>query len=249
MGIVLKSREEVFIMRTAGRIVAEVLEKLSEEAKPGVTTAHLDEIAVGILERHGATASFKDYRGYPASICASIDEEVVHGIPGNRRLEEGQILSLDFGARLKGLHADAAVTVAVGGASPAAREIIEVTRGALDAGIQHARAGNRLGDASAAIQEYVESRGYSVVREWVGHGVGRQLHEDPQIPNFGEPGEGPLLQSGMTLALEPMVNAGGWRTRMTDNGWTVVTMDGSLSAHFEHTIAIGDDMAEILTTN
>jgi methionyl aminopeptidase len=172
---------------------------------------------------------------------------VVHGIPGQRTLVEGDIVSLDFGAKLKGFHADAALTVGVGDVRPEAQEIIEVTRGALHAGIAAAKTGNRLGDISAAIQEYVESRGYSVVREWVGHGIGRQLHEDPQVPNFGVPGEGPLLQNGMTVALEPMVNAGGWRTRVMDNGWTVVTNDGGLSAHFEHTIAIGEDGAKILT--
>jgi methionyl aminopeptidase len=247
MGIILKSPQEIAIMQEAGRVVAAVLKALAEEARPGVKTSHLDDVAVDFLRKHGATASFLNYRGYPASVCVSINEEVVHGIPGQRTLVEGDIVSLDFGAKLEGFHADAALTVGVGEIRPEAREIIEVTRSALHAGIAAAKTGNRLGDISAAIQEYVESRGSSVVREWVGHGIGRQLHEDPQVPNFGVPGEGPLLQKGMTVALEPMVNAGGWRTRVTDNGWTVVTDDGSLSAHFEHTIAIDEDGAKILT--
>jgi methionyl aminopeptidase len=247
MGIILKSPQEIAIMQEAGEVVEAVLKALAEEARPGVKTMHLDDVAVDLLRKHGATASFLNYRGYPASVCISINEEVVHGIPGQRTLVEGDIVSLDFGAKLKGFHADAALTVGVGDVRPEAQEIIEVTRGALHAGIAAAKTGNRLGDISAAIQEYVESRGYSVVREWVGHGIGRQLHEDPQVPNFGVPGEGPLLQNGMTVALEPMVNAGGWRTRVMDNGWTVVTNDGGLSAHFEHTIAIGEDGAKILT--
>ncbi len=247
MGIILKSPQEIAIMQEAGKVVEAVLKALAEEARPGVKTSHLDHVAVDLLRKHGATASFLNYRGYPASVCVSINEEVVHGIPGQRTLVEGDIVSLDFGAKLEGFHADAALTVGVGEIKAEAREIIEVTSNALHAGIAAAKVGNRLGDISAAIQEYVETRGYSVVREWVGHGIGRQLHEDPQVPNFGVPGEGPLLQKGMTVALEPMVNAGGWRTRVTDNGWTVVTDDGSLSAHFEHTIAIGEDGATILT--
>jgi len=247
MGIVLKSSREIASMREAGRIAAMVLDKAARAVMPGITTRELDDIAVDEVRRLGAEASFKGYRNFPASICTSINEEVVHGIPGRRVLREGDIVSLDFGARLNGFHGDAAVTVGVGKIRPAAREIIEVTRGALEAGIAAAGVGARLGDVSAAIQSYAEERGFSVVREYVGHGIGHDLHEDPQVPNFGVPGEGPLLQKGMTLALEPMVNAGGYRTRVADDGWTVATADGALSAHFEHTIAIGEYGADILT--
>jgi methionyl aminopeptidase len=245
MGIVLKSSREIASMREAGRIAAIVLDSVARAVRPGITTRELDDIAVDELRRLGAEPSFKGYRGFPASICASINEEVVHGIPGRRVLKEGDIVSLDFGARVNGFHGDAAVTVGVGKISSAARKIIDTTSGALGAGI--AAAGVRLGDVSAAIQRYAEARGFSVVREYVGHGIGHDLHEDPQVPNFGVPGEGPLLQKGMTLALEPMVNAGGYRTKVAEDGWTVVTADGSLSAHFEHTIAIGEYGADILT--
>jgi methionyl aminopeptidase len=247
MGIVLKSSREIASMREAGRIAAIVLDSVARAVRPGITTRELDDIAVDELRRLGAEPSFKGYRGFPASICASINEEVVHGIPGRRVLKEGDIVSLDFGARVNGFHGDAAVTVGVGKISSAARKIIDTTSGALGAGIAVAGVGVRLGDVSAAIQRYAEARGFSVVREYVGHGIGHDLHEDPQVPNFGVPGEGPLLQKGMTLALEPMVNAGGDRTKVAEDGWTVVTADGSLSAHFEHTIAIGEYGADILT--
>lgn len=247
IGIIIKSSQEIVIMREAGRVVAAVIDALSKEVRPGITTAELDKVAVNELKRRAAVSSFKGYRGFPASICTSVNEEVVHGIPGNRILKEGDIISLDVGAFLKGFHADAAVTLAVGTISPDARKLMEATRGALESGIAAARDGVRLGDVSAAIQSYAESRGFSVVREYVGHGIGRDLHEEPQVPNFGIAGEGSLLKKGMTLALEPMVNAGVWRTRLTDNKWTVVTADGKLSAHFEHTIAITDGMPEILT--
>jgi len=248
VGIIIKSAREIAIMREAGRIVAAVIEALTKEVIPGVTTAELEDVAVRELKRRGAIASFKGYRGFPASICTSVNEEVVHGIPGKRVLKEGDIISLDVGAKLNGFHADAAVTLAAGTISPEARKLIETTSDSLKAGIAAAKGGVRLGDVSVAIQSYAESRGFSVVREYVGHGVGRDLHEDPQVPNFGVAGEGPLLKKGMTVALEPMLNAGIWRTRVTDNKWTVVTADGKLSAHFEHTIAITDGMAEILTT-
>jgi methionyl aminopeptidase len=247
VGIIIKSAQEIAIMREAGRIVAAVIEALTKEVSPGVTTADLENIAVRELKRRGAIASFKGYRSYPASICTSVNEEVVHGIPGRRVLNEGDIISLDVGAMLNGFHADAAVTLAVGTISPEARKLIETTSNSLKAGIAAAKGGVRLGDVSVAIQSCAESRGFSVVREYVGHGIGRDLHEDPQVPNFGVAGEGPLLKRGMTMALEPMLNAGVWRTRVADNKWTVVTADGKLSAHFEHTIAITEDMPEILT--
>lgn len=234
-------------MREAGRIVAVVIAALTRAIAPGVTPKELNAIAVRELKRHGATASFKGYRGFPASTCVSVNDEVVHGIPGERPLKEGDIVSLDFGACYRGFHGDAAVTVGVGNISLASRSLLEVTEGALRAGIAAARHGARLGDISAAIQFYVESRGFSVVREYVGHGIGREMHEEPQIPNFGLPGQGPLLQNGMTLALEPMVNAGDWRTKVAENRWTVVTADGSLSAHFEHSIAIDGAEPKILT--
>jgi len=247
IGIIIKSPQEIAIMREAGRIVAAIIGVLTKEVKPGITTGELDEIAVHEFKKRGAIASFKGYRGFPASICTSVNEEVVHGIPSNRVLKEGDIISLDIGAFSNGFHADAAVTLPVGRVNRQARELIEATREALMAGIAAAKSGGRLGDVSAAIQSYVEARNFSVVREYVGHGIGRDLHEDPQVPNFGVAGEGPLLKKGMTLALEPMVNVGGWQTRVTDNKWTVVTVDGKLSAHFEHTIAITDGMPEILT--
>ncbi|MFC2048283.1 type I methionyl aminopeptidase, partial [Chloroflexota bacterium] len=200
------------------------------------------------LKKLGAKSSFKGYRGFPANLCVSVNEEIVHGIPGKRVLREGDIVSLDFGAIFKGFHGDAAVTVGVGNISPEAEKLMEITEGALKEGIAAAQAGARLGDISAAIQYYAESRGYSVVREYTGHGIGWEMHEEPQIPNFGLPGQGPVLKKGMTLALEPMVNIGDWRTRVGDDHWVVFTADGGLSAHFEHTIAITDAEPEVLTT-
>jgi methionyl aminopeptidase len=246
-GVIVKSPQEIALMRAAGRVVAAILESLAKAVRPGVTTGELDQVAAEEVERWEAQASFKNYRGFPASICTSINEEVVHGIPGDRTLREGDIVSLDFGAKLNGFHADAAVTLGAGRIAREAQSMIDVTRVALEEGISAAGVGGRIGDISAAIQSYVEGRGFSVVREYVGHGIGRSLHEDPQIPNFGNPGDGLVLQRGMTLALEPMVNAGTWRTRVAENGWTVVTVDGRLSAHFEHTIAITDSGPEILT--
>lgn len=247
MGIILKSPREITQMRGAGRVVAAVLEEVGKKVRPGITTAELDDIAVSEVKKRGAEASFKGYRGFPASICTSVNEEVVHGIPGSRVLQEGEIISLDFGALMNGFHGDAAVTVGVGKISTEAQKIIDATRGALQAGIAAARIGARLGDVSAAIQSYAEARGFSVVREYVGHGIGRELHEDPQVPNFGVTGEGPVLQKGMTMALEPMLNAGGWRTSVAEDKWTVVTADGRLSAHFEHTIVIDEKGPGILT--
>ncbi len=247
MSIIIKSDREIALMRRAGRIVALVLEVLTVRLKPGMKTGELDMIAARELERLGARSSFKGYRGFPANLCVSVNDEIVHGIPGDRVLDEGDIVSFDFGVLFKGFQGDAAVTVGVGEISPQARELIETTQGALHAGIAAARSGARLGDISAAIQNYAESGGYSVVREYTGHGIGREMHEEPQVPNFGVPGSGPELKKGMTLALEPMVNTGDWRTRLGDDHWTVLTADGSLSAHFEHTIAITDGEAEVLT--
>ena len=243
----IKSAEEVTIMRRAGKVVAAILERLKNEVKPGVTTRQLDAVAVEELKKRGAKASFKGYRGYPASLCVSINEEVVHGIPGERLIEEGDIVSLDFGAYVDGFHGDAAVTVGAGKLSSQAQELLDVTEAALLAGIKAAHCGAYLGDVSAAIQTYVEAKGFSVVREYCGHGIGRDLHEDPQVPNFGVAGKGPVLQRGVTLALEPMVAVGDWRTCVADNRWTVRTVDNSLSAHFEHTIAIGTAEPEVLT--
>ena len=244
---VIKSEEEIAIMRKAGKIVAAVLERLKKEVRPGIKTKQLDVIAEGELKKLNAKASFKGYRGYPASLCVSINNEIVHGIPGERVIKEGDIVSLDFGAYFEGFHGDSAITVGVGKVSPAAQKLMDVTRESLAIGIEAARAGAFLGDVSAAIQNYIETNGFSVVREYCGHGIGRDLHESPQVPNFGPPGKGPMLQKGLTLAIEPMVTAGGWRTRVDDNEWTVRTADNSLAAHFEHTIAIGNAEPEILT--
>jgi methionyl aminopeptidase len=245
---IIKSAEEIAVMREAGRIVAIVLQKMSEAIKPGIKTRQLDDLAEKELGRwKGAKASFKGYNGFPASICASVNDEIVHGIPDGRVLKEGDIISLDFGVIYKGFQGDAALTVGVGQVSPEAARLMEVARASLVQGIAAAREGGNLGDIGAAIQKYVECKGYSVVREYSGHGIGREMHEDPLVPNFGSKGEGLKLKEGMTLALEPMLNAGGWKTRQNANGWTVHTADNSLSAHFEHTIAIRSGEAEILT--
>lgn len=235
-------------MRQAGRIVAEVLAVLQQEVRPGINTAELDELACQSITKHKATPSFKGYRGFPASLCVSINEEVVHGIPNKKRyLKEGDIVSFDVGAIYQGYHGDAAVTVGVGEITEASRKLLTVVVGALAAGIAQSRAGKRTGDISWAIQNYAESRGYSVVREYTGHGIGLQMHEDPQIPNYGQPKRGVLLKPGMTFALEPMVSEGDWRTQVLADNWTVVTKDRKLSAHFEHTIAVTEGEPEILT--
>jgi methionyl aminopeptidase len=244
---VIKSPQEVAIMRQAGKIVAKTLQRLTEEIRPGIKTSHLDSVAASELKKYGAKASFKGYRGFPAYLCVSVNDEIVHGIPGERELNTGDIVSLDFGAIVNGFHGDGAITVGVGRISSKAQELVAVTEAALMVGIKEARNGAHLGDVSAAIQNYVETRGFSVVREYSGHGVGRDLHEDPLVPNFGPSGEGPVLRKGMTLAIEPMVTIGDWRTRVAGNKWTVLTVDGSLAAHFEHTIAISEDEPEILT--
>jgi methionyl aminopeptidase len=246
--IILKSPDEIAKMRRAGRIVAGTIDRVLEAVRPGLTTGGLDEVAEAYIAEQGAVPSFKGYRGFPASICASLNNEVVHGIPGPRKLKPGDILSLDFGAIWEGYHADSAVTVFVGEPSSAeAEKLVRVTEDALEAGISEIRAGRRLSDIGHAVQQVVEGAGFSVVREYVGHGIGRSLHEDPQIPNYGPPGRGPEIKPGLVVAVEPMVNMGGWETRVLPDRWTVVTADGSLSAHFEHTIAITDDGPEVLT--
>jgi methionyl aminopeptidase len=253
--IVLKSPEELDKMRRAGRIVAETRAKVVAAVRPGITTARLDAVAEESIRGAGATPSFKGYRGsggairpFPASICASVNEQVVHGIPGNRVLTEGDLVSLDFGAIWEGYHGDSAISVFVGEPpSDEAEKLVLVTEQSLEAGISQIRPGGRLSDIGHAVQQVVEGAGFAVVREYVGHGIGQQMHEDPQIPNYGEPGRGPELRPGMVLAVEPMVNMGSWETRVLDDDWTVVTADGSLSAHFEHTIACTDDGPEVFT--
>jgi len=243
--VVIKSDEEIAIMRKCGRILAAILDRLRAEVRPGITTAELDRIMAEESRKRGVTPSFKNYRGFPANLCVSVNDEIVHGIPGKRTLQEGDIVSLDVGARLNGFHTDAAVTVGVGRISGEAEDLIAVTGDSLKSGIAQAVCRAWVGDISSAVQSYVEAKGFSVVREYTGHGVGRDLHEEPQIPNFAF-GKGSLLRRGMTLAIEPMVNAGDWHTKLGANQWTVLTADGSLSAHFEHTIAITDDEAELL---
>jgi methionyl aminopeptidase len=247
MAISIKSEREIALMRQAGKIVARVLAVLAEAIKPGLTTKELDIIAESEVKRLGGKPSFKGYRGYPASLCVSINDEIVHGIPGERILKEGDIVSLDFGAIYQGYQGDAARTVGVGTISLRAKELMQATEGSFYAGLAKARDQNKLGDVSAAIQSYAESKGFSVVREYTGHGIGRQMHEEPLIPNFGFPGTGPVLKKGMTIAIEPMLNVGDWRTKVGSNLWTVSTIDGSLSSHYENTIAITDGEPEILT--
>jgi methionyl aminopeptidase len=247
--IFLKTDEEIARMRKAGRIVAGTIDRVVAAVAPRRTTADLDRVAEDYIRSVGATPSFLGYRGFTASICASLNDEVVHGIPSPTRvLREGDLLSLDFGAIWEGFHADSAVTVFVGEPSSAeAEKLVRVTEDSLEAGISEIREGARLGDIGHAVQQVVEGAGFAVVREYVGHGIGRALHEDPQIPNYGTPGKGLPLKRGMVVAVEPMVNMGDWPTRALADGWTVVTADGSLSAHFEHTIALTGEGREVLT--
>ena len=247
--IILKSPDEVAKMRVAGSIVAETIDTVLAAVRPGVSTADLDAVAEAFIRERKATPSFKGYRGFPASICASPNEEVVHGIPSPKRiLKEGDVLSLDFGAIWDGYHADSAVTVFVAEPPSAeAEKLVRVTEEALEAGISQIRPGGRLSDISHAVQQVVEGAGFSVVREYVGHGIGRSLHEDPQIPNYGLPGRGPELRPGLVVAVEPMVTMGDWKTRVLADDWTVVTADRSLAAHSEHTIAVTEDGREVLT--
>lgn len=236
--IILKTPAEIEVMAEASRVVAEALEIVWKEVRPGVSTDDLDRIAEEAIRARGGIPAFKGYRSYPKTLCASVNEQVVHGIPSKRKLKDGDIIGLDLGAIVGGFYGDSAVTVAVGRIPEATAKLVQVTEEALYLGIQQAVVGNRLTDISHAVQRYVESAGYSVVTEFVGHGIGRQLHEEPQVPNYGKPGQGPRLQPGMVLAIEPMVNMGGSAVRVLDDRWTAVTADGSLSAHFEHTIAI-----------
>ncbi len=247
MPIILKSRDEIATMRDAGRINSEVLQMLVERLRPGLVEKELDETVRKEFKKRNVIPAFLDYQGYPATVCVSVNDEIVHGIPGDREIMDGDVVSIDLGCIHKGFVADSAVTVAVGRASAEAKRLVEVTREALNRGIGAARAGARLGQIGAAIQSYVEGEGFFVVREYVGHGVGRQMHEDPQVPNYGNPDSGPLLKEGMVIAIEPMVNVGDWRTKRDPDNWTVRTLDGSLSAHFEHTLAIRDGEAEVLT--
>ena len=236
--IILKTPDEIALMAKASRVVAEALEVLKSAAKPGVTTDELDRLAEAEIRSRGAVPAFKGYRNYPKTLCVSVNEQVVHGIPSKRVLKDGDIVGLDLGAIVGGFYGDSAVTIAVGRIDEKAAMLVRVTEESLSLAIQQARVGNRLSDISHAVQQHVEAAGYSVVTEFVGHGIGRQLHEEPQVPNYGKPGQGPRLQPGMVLAIEPMVNMGGPAVRVLDDRWTAVTVDGSLSAHFEHTIAI-----------
>jgi len=245
--IIIKSKNEINIMRKAGEIVAGALEAVRKAIAPGITTAELDKIADDYIRSKGAFPSFKGYQGFPASICASINAQVVHGIPGSTVLKEGDIISIDIGAVYNGYHGDAARTYPVGAVSPNALRLIKVTEESFYRGLEFAREGHRLSDISHAIQTYVEEHGYSVVKALVGHGIGRQMHEDPQVPNFGRAGRGPRLRAGMTLAIEPMVNEGTDEVVTLDDHWTVLTRDGSLSAHYENTIAITSNEPIILT--
>ena len=245
--VILKQPDEIAKARASNRIVAEVLSVLREKVKPGVTTLELDQIAERTAEKRGAMPAFKGYRGYPYALCASINEEVVHGMPSKRVLLEGDIIGLDFGVYYQGFYGDSAITLPVGRVNAGAARLMEVTEKSLYEAIRQTSAGNRLGDISAAVQTTVEAAGFSVVRDFVGHGIGRQMHEDPQIPNFGKKGRGIELKAGMIFAIEPMVNEGDYRVKILADGWTVVTEDGSLSAHFEHSVAITDNGPEILS--
>ena len=242
-----KSAQELGTMRRAGKVVADTLDRLENALRPGITTAELDELAERWILAAGGKPSFKGYRGFPASICTSPNDVIVHGIPGDVVLEDGDVVSLDVGVLLDGFHADSAWTFPVGAVDAEAAELLKVTEASLDAAVDVCSPGRRLGDVGFAVEQVAEAAGFSIVREYVGHGVGRALHEDPQIPNYGPPGRREVLSPGMTLAIEPMVNAGGPATRVMDDGWTVRTGDGRLSAHFEHTVAITPEGHEVLT--
>ncbi len=245
--IKIKTEKEIRLIRQACRVSSKVLQGLKRYLEPGISTAQLDQKAQGLLMEMGAVSAFKGYQGYPANICTSVNEEIVHGIPGKRRLKEGDIISLDVGAKLNGYFGDLACTFGVGAISQSAQRLLEIGRQALGLGLAKARAGNHLLDISSAIQSHVESCGFSVVRNFVGHGVGCQLHEEPEIPNFGKPGFGPILKAGMVLAIEPMVNEGGSEVEISEDRWTARTKDGKLSAHFEHSVCISEGAPEILT--
>ncbi|HXU91352.1 MAG TPA: type I methionyl aminopeptidase [Methylomirabilota bacterium] len=247
--IELKSTREVALMRAGGHILADVVNHLREAVRPGLSTLEIDEDVEAFIRARGALPAFKGYRGFPATVCISINEEVVHGIPSaHRRIKDGDIVGLDLGCIVEGYYADCAFTLAIGDVPPKVQQLLDVTRESLEAAIAECRAGRRLSDVSHAVQAHVERHGFSVVRAFVGHGIGRALHEDPQIPNFGDPGRGPQLRPGMVLAIEPMVTMGSWEVKVLDDGWTAVTRDGSLAAHFEHTIAVTEDGPEVLTS-
>ena len=246
-GVTIKSPRELDSMREAGRVVASVIALLREAVRPGMRTKELDAIAAREIKRMGAKPAFLGYRGFPATICVSLNEEIVHGIPGSRIIEDGDIVKMDIGAIVDGLYGDAAFSVQAGTASPEAQALLTTGRESLELAIEAVAPGARLGDIGAAVQEHAESRGYGVVREYVGHGIGRRLHEEPQVPNYGVQGRGLLLREGMVLAIEPMVNVGTWHTKLLSDQWTVVTADGALSAHFEHTVAVTAEGAEVLT--
>jgi methionyl aminopeptidase len=246
--IVLKSPREIALMRRGGEILADLMDDLRGVVRSGMTTKEIDEEVETFLKRRGAKPAFKGYRGFPATVCVSINDEIVHGIPSpHRRVKEGDIVSLDLGCIVEGYYADCAFTLALGDVPPEVQQLLDVTRESLDHAISECRPGRRLSDVSYAVQRHVEAHGFAVVRAFVGHGIGRALHEDPQVPNFGEPGRGPQLRPGMVLAIEPMVTMGTWEVKILDDGWTAVTRDGSLSAHFEHTIAVTDDGPDVLT--
>ncbi|MBD3289965.1 type I methionyl aminopeptidase [candidate division KSB1 bacterium] len=245
--IIIKSPREIELIRKSCRIVVKTFELVGRLLKPGVKTIEIDEAVTDYIQSQGARPAFKGYRGYPASVCVSIDDQVVHGIPDRRKLESGQIVGIDIGVQLDEYFGDAARTFAIGEISPKRQKLLKITEEALYKGIDKAVEGNRLSDVSHAIQKHVENANFSVVRDLVGHGIGRKLHEDPQVPNYGKPNHGPRLKEGMVLAIEPMVNAGGYQVRTSDDNWTIYTQDGSPSAHFEHTIVITRDKPEILT--
>ena len=245
--ITLKSSHEIDLMRRAGKITAAARALAGEMVRPGVTTQEIDSAVEHFIRKQGAVPSFLNYHGYPASACISVNDEIIHGIPGKRVLQEGDIVSVDVGAYIGGFHGDCAATFACGQITPEAQNLIDVTRQSFFEGIKFAKEGCRLQDISAAIQTYVESQGYSIVREYVGHGVGTEMHESPEIPNFGRPGRGPRLLRGMTLAIEPMVNAGTAAIKLMPDGWTVRTLDGENAAHYENTVLITDGEPEILT--
>ena len=245
--IICKSLKEIEILKKSNQVVAFILKELKKNCHPGVTTLELDQLADQLIRKNNCIPAFKGYRNYPASLCISINEEIVHGIPGERKLKNGDIVSLDIGVNLEGLYGDAAITVPVGEIDSESQKLLQVTEEALYRGIEKAHAGNRLSDISHAIQTWVEKHHFSVVRDFVGHGIGKNLHEEPQIPNFGKPGFGPRLREGMVLALEPMVNVGTYEIKILSDGWTAVTADGSRSAHFEHSVAITNNGPVILS--
>ncbi|MBI5873289.1 MAG: type I methionyl aminopeptidase [Candidatus Omnitrophica bacterium] len=245
--IPIKTCQEIDKMRKAGRILAQIMDQLEKAVRPGRSTQELDEAAAAAIAQAGVHSAFKGYHGYPANICVSVNDEVVHGIPGRRPLVEGDIVSIDIGIEMAGYFVDMAKTFAVGKISAQKQKLLEVTRESLEKAIQLMKAGNKLSDVSCAVQDYVEGRGFSVVRDFVGHGIGKELHEEPQVPNFGTPGSGPVLKEGMVLCIEPMINSGTWEVEILQDGWTAVTADKKPSAHFEHTVAICNGVPVVLT--